>query len=122
MPLPAEPHFQDDASGEAWFQKGVTLLDGRNQERANDEKLSKAMSRSLLQEWQTWLAFCIGILAFFQAQLAAGHWIVGLSIFNTVVVFIWAIDSANAKRTRAMLEWIEHQRKLEQKAGGSGGD
>ena len=45
MPLPAEPHFQDDASGEAWFQKGVTLLEGRKQEREIEAKLRNTTSR-----------------------------------------------------------------------------
>jgi len=41
MPTPAEPRFEDDASGEAWFQKGVTLLEGRKQEREFEEKLRR---------------------------------------------------------------------------------
>lgn len=54
MHPPAESKFEDDASGEAWFQKGVTLLHGRNRERAEDELLRRAMARSILQEWQAW--------------------------------------------------------------------
>lgn len=54
MPNP-ESRGEDDASGEAWFQKGVTLLKGRKQEREFEEKLRRRMAHSVMYEWQFWL-------------------------------------------------------------------
>lgn len=117
MPPSAEPLFQDDASGEAWLQKGAALLEGRKHEREIEEKLRKAMTRSVLLEWQTWLAVFLGILALFQAHLSSGPLIVGLTAFCSVVSLLGALDTSNARRTLAMLAWMEHQREKERAAG-----
>ncbi|HEY1051793.1 MAG TPA: hypothetical protein VGE39_18610 [Prosthecobacter sp.] len=116
MPPPAEPLLQDDASGEAWYQKGVTLLEGRKQERETEDKLRKAMARSVLQEWQAWLGLFMGFMAIFQAHLGCSPSIVGPTALSSVVMLIAAIDNANAKRTQAILDWIEHQRQKEKAA------
>lgn len=110
MRPPAESLLQDEASGEAWYQKGVTLLEGRKQEREIEANLRKVMTRSVLLEWQTGVTLFIGILALFQAHLASGPLIVGLTAFCSVVSLLGAIDTANAKRTQAMLDWMDYLR------------
>lgn len=117
MPPSTESHLlHDDASGEAWFQKGATLLEGRKQERETKEKLLKAMNRSIMQEWHFWLALCFGMFAFAAQLLASAGW--GVTIPLTVsgfFSFVNAMDRVAAKRTQAILAWIEHAREKEQR-------
>lgn len=121
MPPSAEPRLEDDASGEAWFQKGVTLLEGRKQERETEEKLLKAMARSILQEWQLALVPVWGVLAFFTYRPEAmSVFLSGIFALCSLLSLIAAIDNANAKRTQAILAWIEHQRQKEMAAQRAG--
>lgn len=113
MPPPADSHLEGDASGEAWFQKGVTLLEGRKQEREIEEKLRKAMDQSVLLQWHTLLALILGIGTFWQIETAASLLSIGLNSFLVMLFIFSAIDSANAKRTQAILSWISHEREKE---------
>lgn len=116
MPPSADPVLEDDASGEAWFQKGVTLLEGRKQEREIEEKLLRSMHRQTLQEGHTWLALFVGLMAIFQAHLGAAPWLTGLTALSSVIMLIGAIDSASAKRTRAVLAWMEYRQQKDKAA------
>lgn len=115
MPPPAEPKFEDDASGEAWFQKGVTLLEGRKQERETEERLRRAMNQSVTQQWQMLPALLLGTSALWQMHRVPDPLLTGLNIFMVVGFVLGAIDNANAKRTQAILDWIEHEREKEQR-------
>jgi len=111
MPPLTEPRLEDYASGEAWFQKGVTLLEGRKQEREIEDKLRTAMGRSILQEWQLVLVPIWGVLAFFAHKSdAMSLFLTGLCALCGLLSLIAAIDNANAKRTQAMLDWMKYQR------------
>ncbi len=110
MPTPAEPRFEDDASGEAWFQKGVTLLEGRKQEREFEEKLRRRMKHSVMCEWQFWVGMMMVLFLFFGANAAGSEVVKFAPTVLAVVMFAAAIDSAAAKRTQAVLEWIEYQK------------
>ena len=105
MSSPAEPRFEDDASGEAWFQKGVTLLEGRNHDRELEEKLRRRMTHSVMHEWQFWVGMMWVLWLFFGTDRTLGF----LATVSAVVAFACAIDGAASKRTQAMLEWIEYQ-------------
>lgn len=113
MSSPADPPLQDDASGEAWYQKGVTLLEGRQQEREIEEKLRKEMNQSVLVQWHMLLALILGVGTFWQIQKSAPPLLIGLNVFMVLLFILSAIDTANAKRTRAILAWVEHERQKE---------
>lgn len=59
------------------------------------------------------VAFMIGVLALFQAHHAASSLIVGLTAFCSIITLIGAIDRVAARRARALLRWIEHERAVE---------
>jgi hypothetical protein len=103
MPTPAEPRFEDDASGEAWFQKGVTLLEGRKQERGLEEKIRRM---SVMHEWQFWIGMMWVLWLFFGTDEPIRF----IATVSAVISFACAIDGAAAKRTQAMLEWIEYKK------------
>ncbi len=106
MPTPAEPRFENDTSGEAWFQKGVTLLEGRKQEREFEEKLRRRMAHSVMHEWQFWIGMMWVLWLFFGKDEPIRF----IATISAVVSFAVAIDGAAAKRTQAMLDWIEYQK------------
>lgn len=110
MSTPSEPPFEDDASGEAWFQKGVALLEGRKQERELEEKLRRQMAHSVMYEVQFWIGMMMVLVLFFGANVAGSEAARFGPAVLAVVMFAGAIDNAAAKRTQAMLEWIEHQK------------
>lgn len=116
MPPPAQPRPNDDAANEAWFQKGVTLLEGRKEAREIEEKLRKAMDQSVLLQWQMLLALLLGVSTFWQIQRAAPPLSLGLNVLIVLLFILSAIDNANARRTRALLAWMEHQREKERMA------
>lgn len=101
-----EPRLEDDASGEAWFQKGVTLLEGRKLERELEEKYRRRMAHSVMHEWQFW----IGMMWVLWLIFGTDEPIRFIATVSAVVSFAVAIDGAAAKRTQAMLEWIDYQR------------
>ncbi len=107
MPTTAEPRLEDDASGEAWFQKGVTLLEGRKQEREFEEKLRRM---SVMQEWQFWIGMLWVLILFFAANGTGSETARFIAAVSAVISFACAIDGAAAKRTQAMFEWIEYQK------------
>jgi hypothetical protein len=105
-----EASHEDDASGEAWFQKGMTLLEERKREREFEEALKKRMEHSAFQE----PSFLLGVVI-----VAAAVWSCSVSeefIFRFLLFplagmqFFAALESASQKRMKAMLEWIEHQK------------
>ena len=110
MPASAEPRFEDDACGEAWFQKGVTLLEGRKQEREFEEKLRRRMKHSVMYEVQFWVGMMMVLFVLFGANAAGSEVVKFAPTVLAVVMFAAAIDSAAAKRTQAMLDWIEYQK------------
>ena len=99
-----EPRLKDDASGEAWFQKGVTLLEGRKLERELEEKLRRRMAHSVMHEWQFWIGMMWVLWLFFGKDEPIRF----IATISSVVSFVVAIDGAAAKRTQAMLEWLEY--------------
>lgn len=109
MSVPIEPKLED----EAWFQKGVTLLEGRKQERETEEKLRKAMNQSVLMQWPMLAALLMGIATFWKIQRVAPPHMIALNVFIILVCILSAIDNANTKRTRAILAWIDHEREKE---------
>jgi|GEM_PF-3137033 len=110
MSTPAEPRFKDDASGEEWFQKGITLLEGRKQERELEEKLRRKMAHSVMYEWQFWLGMVWVLILFFSGRDAGNDTVRFLATVSAVISFAAALDGAAAKRTQAMLDWIEYQK------------
>lgn len=111
MPPPADPVLEDDASGEAWFQKGVTLLEGRKQERETEEQLRKAMGRSIMGQWHFWLAVLFGMGALLLRPAGIAWWSMAVPLaVSGLFSFVNALDQAAAKRTEAILEWIKYQR------------
>ena len=117
MSTPSEPRLEDDASGEAWFQKGVTLLEGRKQEREIEEKLRRRMAHSVMYEMHFWLGVMWVVMLLFNASKAGNEPINYLSVICAVVFFAAAIDGAAAKRSLAILEWIEYQKASKHPAG-----
>ncbi len=107
MTTPAEPRLEDDASGEAWYQKGVTLLEGRKQERKWEEEMRGI---SVMHEWQFWLGVMWVLMLVFNAGRAGADVLTFIAAVSAVVSFACAIDGAGSKRTQSMLDWIEHQR------------
>lgn len=105
-----EPRCEDDASGEAWFKKGVTLLEGRKQEREFEEKLRRRMAHSVMYEWQFWLGMMWVLLLFFSPNVAGAEVTRFIATIASVVSFALAIDGAAAKRTLALLEWMEYHK------------
>jgi hypothetical protein len=102
----SEPRFEDAASGEEWFQKGVTLLEGRKQERELEGKLRRKMAHSIMYEWQFWVGMMWVLMVFFGTNDALRF----LGTISAVVAFALAIDGAAAKRTQGMLDWIEYDK------------
>ena len=106
MPASAKSRLENDACDEAWFQKGVALLEGRKQERELEEKLRRRMAHSVMYEWQFWVGMMWVLWLFFGTDKTLGF----LATVSAVVAFACAIDGAATKRTQAMLEWIEYQK------------
>lgn len=102
MPAPTEPRFEDGASSEAWFQKGATLLKGRKME----EKLRRRMAQPVMHEWQFWIGMMWVLWLFFGTDETIRF----IATVSAVISFAVAIDGAAAKRTQAMLEWLEYQK------------
>lgn len=109
MSTPSEPRLRDDASQEAWFQKGVNLLEGQKQALGLEEKLRRQMRRSVMHEVHFWLGMMWVVMLFFNAGKPGNDPINYIAVICSVVFFATAVDGAAAKRSLAMLEWMEHR-------------
>lgn len=109
MSTPSEPRLKDDASQKAWFQKGINLLEGRKQARGLEEKLRRQMRRSVMHEVYFWLGMMWVVMLFFNAGKPGNDPINYIAVICSVVFFAAAVDGAAAKRSLAMLEWMEHR-------------
>lgn len=114
MPPPAQSEVEDAANGEAWFQKGVALLDRRKEERALEARLKRAMNCSVIQQWQMLPALLTGAMIFCQQPTQSSPWMLGLNVVMIVFWILSAIDRAQAKRTQALLEWIQYREERKQ--------
>ena len=108
-----EPILEDDASGEAWFQRGVTLLEGRKQEREIEERLKKRMAHPVVFEPAFWIGIVTAVAAAWTSNITHER---SLLVFYSIMIITQlcsALDTASQKRLKAMLDWIEHQKAKE---------
>lgn len=111
MNKPAKEPHEDDASGEARFQRGVTLLDTQKHERETEEMLRLRMFRSLWSEWMLWVGLVLGVMSVNLCSAAnVGLFSIVACIFVSIMFMIGAADSAATKRSQAILDWIEYQK------------
>jgi hypothetical protein len=101
---------EDDVSGEAWYQQGVTALERSREQRVFEAKLQKKLQHTAIYEPSFWggLAIMIG-----------GTWL-SYQNNNPLLQIIWmpfaliqicgALEDASIKRMKAMFEWIEYQK------------
>ena len=113
----SEPRLKDDASQAAWFQKDVNLLEGRKQARGLEEKLRRQMGRSVMREVHFWLGMMWVVVLFFNAGKPGNDPINYIAVICSVVFFAAAVDAAAAKRSLAMLEWMEHRQARDKPEG-----
>ncbi|MBK8094413.1 MAG: hypothetical protein IPK32_21230 [Verrucomicrobiaceae bacterium] len=113
MKIPGETLQEDDASGEAWFRKGVTLLDGRKREREFEEVLKKRMEHPALYEPGFWIGMAMVVLAAWASTLSNDLWHRIFYALLPLTQICSAMEEASKKRMKAMMEWIEYQKTKE---------
>jgi hypothetical protein len=106
-----EASHEDDASGEAWFQKGVTLLEERKHEREFEEALKKRMAHPALCEPAFWIGIGLAVAGCSLDVIWQDVWYRCFWMVMVVIHICGGMEDASQKRMKAMLEWIEHQKR-----------
>ncbi len=105
-----EALHEDDASGEVWFQKGVTVLEEKKREREFEELLKKQMAHPAAFEPAFWIGIVMVVAAAWACTISNELWLRIFWALMIIIQFCSALESASQKRMKAMLEWIEHQK------------
>jgi hypothetical protein len=104
---------KDDASSEAWFQKGVSVLEGKKQEREFEERLKKQMAHPAVFEPAFWFGIVMVVVGAWTISWSHELWLRIFWALMVITQFCSALEGASQKRMKAMLEWIEHQKTKE---------
>lgn len=110
MKTSCETLHEDDASSEAWFQKGVTLLEDRKHDREFEEALKKRMAHPAVCEPVFWIGIAMVGTGVWAGTLSDDLMLRILCTLFPLIQICSAMEAASQKRMKAMLEWIEHQK------------
>lgn len=114
MKAPGELPPENDASSEAWFQKGVSVLEDKKLEREFEERLKKQMAHPALFEPAFWIGIVLVVVGAWVCTMSNELWLRIFWALMIITQFCSALEAASQKRMKAMLEWIEHQKTKEQ--------
>ena len=115
MKAPGELPPENDASSEAWFQKGVSVLEDKKLEREFEERLKKQMAHPALFEPAFWIGIVLVVVGAWVCTMSNELWLRIFWALMIITQFCSALEGASQKRMKAMLEWIEHQKTKEQR-------
>lgn len=104
------PDLENDVSDEAWFQKGVTLLESRKQERELEELIKKRMEHPAICEPGFWLGVVFLLATTWPTTFMQEWWIRVPWVLMALFQICGAMEEASKKRVKALLEWIDHQK------------
>lgn len=113
MKAPSESPPDNDANSEAWFQKGLSVLEIKKQEREFEERLKKEMAHPALFEPVFWIGIGLLCASNWLDVIWQDAWYRLFWVLTVIVHICNALDTASQKRMKAMIEWIEHQKTKE---------
>lgn len=85
------------------------MLEERKHDSEVEEKLRRRMRHSVMHEMHFWLGIMWIVMLFFNSGKPGNDPINYMAAICAVVFFAAAIDGAAAKRTQALLRWIDHR-------------